>query len=71
MLAWFLFGDAPELSAEAHRLCGVLLLVIIWWLTEPVPIPVTGLLGVALAVVTGAVPRSEASPAMEDRKSVV
>lgn len=71
MLAWFLFGDAPELSAEAHRLCGVLLLVIIWWLTEPVPIPVTGLLGVALAVVTGAVPRSEASPAMEPVRLVL
>ena len=56
MIAWLMFGEAGDISPEAHRLGGVLLLVIIWWLTEPIPIPATGLLGVALAVVVGAVP---------------
>jgi sodium-dependent dicarboxylate transporter 2/3/5 len=71
MVAWLVLGNAPDLSPEAHRLCGVLLLVLIWWLTEPVPIPVTGLLGVALAVVVGAVPRSAAAPAMEPVRLVL
>ncbi len=56
MAAWMLWGPQTEITPEAHRLAGVLLLVIIWWLTEPIPIPATGLLGVALAVVVGAVP---------------
>jgi solute carrier family 13 (sodium-dependent dicarboxylate transporter), member 2/3/5 len=43
------------LPPEAHRLAGVLLLTIIWWITEPVPIAITGLLALALAVVIGAV----------------
>jgi sodium-dependent dicarboxylate transporter 2/3/5 len=55
MVAWLAWGDAPALSPQAHRLGGVLLLTIIWWITEPIPIPATGLLGVALAVILGAV----------------
>jgi sodium-dependent dicarboxylate transporter 2/3/5 len=54
--AWLLFGDPGSLSPEAHRLAGVMLLTIIWWVTEPIPIPVTGLLAVALCVFLGAVP---------------
>jgi len=61
MIAWLIFGQAIDLPSEAHRLAGVLLLVIIWWVTEPIPIPATGLLGVALAVVLGAVPVPEAA----------
>ena len=56
MVAWLVLVPRGEITPEAHRLAGVLLLVIIWWLTEPIPIPATGLLGVALAVVVGAVP---------------
>ncbi len=59
MAAWLTFGTTVDISPEAHRLSGVLLLVIIWWVTEPIPIPATGLLGVALAVVFGAVPVPE------------
>lgn len=59
MAAWLLFADQGSLTPEAHRLSGVLLLTIIWWITEPIPIPATGLLGVALAVITGAVPVPE------------
>lgn len=59
MLMWLVFAPQWGLTPEAHRLAGVLLLVIIWWLTEPIPIPATGLFGVALAVVVAAVPVPE------------
>jgi sodium-dependent dicarboxylate transporter 2/3/5 len=59
LIGWLLFTDAAALglSVEAHRLFGVLLLTILWWLTEPIPIPATGLLAVCLATFLGAVPR--------------
>lgn len=60
---WFASGAGSSLTVEGDRLCGVLLLTIVWWLTEPIPIPVTGLLAVALAVVAGAVPAGEKAPA--------
>jgi sodium-dependent dicarboxylate transporter 2/3/5 len=44
---------AESLSAPAHRLTAVLAWVLTWWITEAVPIPVTALLGPALAVVLG------------------
>jgi sodium-dependent dicarboxylate transporter 2/3/5 len=46
----------PGLSLSAHRLVGVLALVITYWLTEAIPIPVTALLGAALAVLLGIAP---------------
>jgi sodium-dependent dicarboxylate transporter 2/3/5 len=46
----------PNLSPEAHRLTAVVALVIIYWLTEAIPIPATALLGVSLAVVLGVAP---------------
>ncbi|MDD4532893.1 MAG: SLC13 family permease, partial [Prevotella sp.] len=39
------------LSPEAHKLLAIVTLVALWWITEPVPIPVTSLLGPTLAVV--------------------
>ncbi|MBI3839075.1 MAG: SLC13/DASS family transporter [Planctomycetia bacterium] len=56
MLAWIAWGPSEAVTPEAHRLAGVLLLTIIWWLTEPIPIPATGLCAVVLAVLLGAVP---------------
>ena len=44
---------AGALSAPAHRLTAVLAWVLTWWITEAVPIPVTAVLGPALAVVLG------------------
>jgi sodium-dependent dicarboxylate transporter 2/3/5 len=67
MIAWLLLvhpsaPDAPHpLTPEACRLSGVMLLTIIWWLTEPIPIAATGLLAVVLAVVFGAVPNDGGS----------
>ncbi|RIK99310.1 MAG: anion transporter [Proteobacteria bacterium] len=43
----------PAPSAEAARLAAILVFVLIWWITEAVPIPVTALLGPALAVLLG------------------
>ena len=44
------------LTVPAHKLLAIMVLVAIWWITEPVPIPVTSLIGPTLAVVTGVVP---------------
>ena len=44
------------LTLEAHKLLAIMVLVALWWITEPVPIPVTSLIGPTLAVITGVVP---------------
>jgi sodium-dependent dicarboxylate transporter 2/3/5 len=41
------------LSSRAHTLAAVIAWVVVWWVTEPVPIPVTSLFGAALCVITG------------------
>jgi sodium-dependent dicarboxylate transporter 2/3/5 len=41
------------LTSQAHHLAAIMALVVVWWITEAVPLPVTSLLGVGLAVVTG------------------
>src|SRR5262249_55680251 len=56
LLAWILLVPAGALRPEAHRLAGIMLLTIIWWVTEPIPIPATGLLAVVLCVLLGTVP---------------
>ncbi len=43
----------PGLSVPAHTLAAIIAWVVVWWITEPVPIPVTSLLGASLAVVGG------------------
>ena len=55
---WFLPIEA--LSAPAHHLLAIMSLVAIWWITEPVPIPVTSLLGPTLCVMLGVVPMKDA-----------
>jgi sodium-dependent dicarboxylate transporter 2/3/5 len=40
----------PTLSDEAHKLLAVIGFVLIWWLSEAVPIPVTALIGAVLNV---------------------
>jgi sodium-dependent dicarboxylate transporter 2/3/5 len=49
----------PDLGREAHRLLAVLGLVLTFWVTEPIPIPVTALLGPALCVILGVGPDKE------------
>ena len=43
-------------TLAAHKLLSIMVLVALWWITEPVPIPVTSLIGPTLAVITGVVP---------------
>jgi sodium-dependent dicarboxylate transporter 2/3/5 len=50
-LAFLLVLALPlPLSVDAHRLAAVMALVMIFWIGEPVPLPVTSLLGPALGV---------------------
>ncbi len=52
-LVFLIFYLLPysSVSYEAHALSAILLLVIVWWITEPVPIPAAALLGAVLCVV--------------------
>ena len=58
ILVWLTPIDG--LPGEAHRLLSVMSLVAIWWITEPIAIPVTSLLGPTLCVLLGVVPMKEA-----------
>ena len=54
-------GPTPDgLTAAGQAALGVLALCVTWWLTSPVPLPVTSLLGLALLPVLGALPTTEA-----------
>jgi sodium-dependent dicarboxylate transporter 2/3/5 len=53
-LAFLLVLAAPTgLDPSSHRLAAVMALVITWWVTEPMPLPVTAVAGPALAVLLG------------------
>ena len=45
-----------DLEPNQHRLAAILGLVVVWWVTEAIPIPVTALLGVALVALLEATP---------------
>jgi sodium-dependent dicarboxylate transporter 2/3/5 len=49
----------PGLSAPAHRLAAILLTVVILWISEVLPMPVTALLGAVAAVVMRVAPAKE------------
>lgn len=56
-----LLAFPPEsLGPAAARLAAVVAWVLVWWITEAVPLPVTAVLGPALAVVLGVVSAREA-----------
>ena len=50
------FVPLPSLSPEAHTLAAILTWVVLWWVTEPVPLPVTALLGAILSVIADVAP---------------
>src|SRR5688572_9697762 len=58
LLAWI--APMPALSIEAHRLAAIVLLVVVWWITEAIPLAITAVVGPALAVVAGVVPAQQA-----------
>lgn len=47
----FYFMPFSSITYQAHTLSAILLWVIIWWITEPIPIPATALLGAVLCSV--------------------
>lgn len=49
----------PGLSPEAHRLAAVLSAVVVLWVTEALPLPVTALLGASACVVLQVAPAKE------------
>lgn len=64
-IGWFLgpalglivyFMPIAGLKPEGHTLMAIMTFVATWWICEPVPIPVTSLIGPILAVLTGVVP---------------
>lgn len=60
VLVLVLLLPMPALSVAAHRLAGIVALVVVWWVTEPVPIPITALIGTALTVLFGVAPAADA-----------
>ncbi len=45
-----------DLEPNQHRLAAILAFVIVWWVSEAIPIPVTALLGVTLCALLEATP---------------
>lgn len=58
LLVWLTPIEA--LSPEAHKLLAIMTLVCLWWICEPVPIPVTSILGPTLCVLFDVVKMKEA-----------
>jgi solute carrier family 13 (sodium-dependent dicarboxylate transporter), member 2/3/5 len=45
-----------DLDGNQHRLLAILAFVVVWWVTEAIPIPITALLGVTLCALLEATP---------------
>lgn len=58
LLIWI--TPISSLNVAQHQLLAIMALVAIWWITEPVAIPVTSLLGPSLCVLVGVVPMKTA-----------
>ncbi|HSR12029.1 MAG TPA: DASS family sodium-coupled anion symporter [Thermodesulfobacteriota bacterium] len=43
----------PSISPQAHTLAAIIVWIVIWWITEPVPIPISSLMGAVLCVLFG------------------
>jgi sodium-dependent dicarboxylate transporter 2/3/5 len=71
LVGWIALVPAGGLSPEAHRLSAIMLLTIIWWIAEPIPIPATGLAAVSLAVILGAVPSTGTGGAFQPARIVL
>jgi sodium-dependent dicarboxylate transporter 2/3/5 len=55
-----LAAPLPGLSAGAHRLGAILAMMIVFWITEALPMPVTALVGPVLAIVLQVAPARDA-----------
>ncbi|MEX0660056.1 MAG: DASS family sodium-coupled anion symporter [Egibacteraceae bacterium] len=59
VVALAVYANAGALAPAQRSLAAVMVFVVIFWATEPIPIPVTALLGLALASVAGVAPPPE------------
>jgi sodium-dependent dicarboxylate transporter 2/3/5 len=57
---------APTLTPEAHRLAAILVLVVLLWVTEALPLAVSALLGPLLAIVLRVAPAPRALASFAD-----
>src|SRR5688572_9976047 len=57
--AWILLLDFPTLSPQAHRLAGVMAAVVILWITEALPLPVTALAAASVCVLLRVAPAGD------------
>ncbi|MBI2822987.1 MAG: DASS family sodium-coupled anion symporter [Acidobacteria bacterium] len=48
-----LLPPLPDVTAVGMRTLGIFAWIVLWWMTEPIPIPMTGLLGLALLALCG------------------
>ncbi len=53
LLVLLLLLPMPRLTPEGHRLAAIMGLVIVYWVTEAIPLAATGFLGAVLCVVLG------------------
>ena len=61
LLAALVWGlPIATLSPEAHKLLAIVTFSAVWWITEPVPLAVTSLLGPTLCVLLGVAPVDKA-----------
>ncbi|GIW55168.1 MAG: hypothetical protein KatS3mg082_1572 [Nitrospiraceae bacterium] len=51
--ALVLFAPSLELPRDAQVLAAILTWVVLYWVVEPIPLPVTGVLGAVLCVMVG------------------
>src|SRR5687767_1032512 len=56
VFAALLLAPLDGLKPEAHRLAAVMATVVVLWITEALPMPVTALLGASACVVMGVAP---------------
>jgi len=45
--------DMPSLSPKAHTMAAILSWIVVWWICEPIPLPMSALLSSVLCVVFG------------------
>ncbi len=60
LLVYFLPIAGLADNPEAHKLLAIVTFVAFWWICEPVPIPVTSLLGPTLCVILGVASATDA-----------
>ncbi|MCX6554788.1 MAG: DASS family sodium-coupled anion symporter [Candidatus Aminicenantes bacterium] len=51
-LVIFLF-PMPSLSPRAHTLAAIIAWIVVWWIGEPIPIPISAVLGAVLCILAG------------------